>query len=86
MNKLNALIEKLKEDFNDELRDIRFKIQQEEMKRFNDSINQMDVRVKDIETKKFEHDRKNDDEINKCKLKRREKDKRVISRTIRKRE
>ena len=74
ITKLNTIVEKLKQDFQSELNDIKYKIHQDEMKRFNDSMNQMDVRVKNIENKKFEFDRKNDEEIARCGLIRRNKD------------
>ena len=54
ITKLNTIVEKLKQDFQSELNDIKYKIHQDEMKRFNDSMNQMDVRVKNIENKKFD--------------------------------
>ena len=75
ITKLNTIVEKLKQDFQSELADIKYKIHQDEMKRFNDAMSQMDVRVKDIENKKFEFDRKNDEEIARCELNRRNKDK-----------
>ena len=68
LNKTKALLEKLKSDFQIELRDIRYQIQQEEIKRFNDLLSQMDARVKTIETRRFDIENKSEEEIRTCKL------------------
>ena len=55
-----------------ELRDIRMQIQAEELKRFNEQLGAIDVRVKTIETKRLDGERSMDDEVRACKLTRRE--------------
>lgn len=65
---MTALLEKLKTDFQAELRDIRYQIQQEEIKRFNDLLGQMDVRVKTIESKRFDSEKTTEEEIRNCKF------------------
>lgn len=67
---MSGLVEKLKSDFQSELRDIRYQIQQEELKRFNDLMGQMDVRMKTIETRRFDSEKTTEEEIRGCKLKR----------------
>lgn len=66
LTKTKAMVDKLKSDFQTELRDIRYQIQQEEIKRFNDILNQMDSRVKTIETRRFESEKINEDELKTC--------------------
>ena len=70
MTKTKALIEKLKSDFQQELRDIRYQIQQEEIKRFNDVLNQMDARVKTVETRRYDSEKTIEDELRICEIKR----------------
>ena len=65
---LRAQIEKLKADFQNEVKELKFQIYSDEVKKYSESIGHMDARLKTFEHRKFTADQEKQSDSDNCKL------------------